>query len=280
MRVMGIEMIKALTPSAHQTAAALLCVLALSAATLAQASPDTSDVLQYDVVSIKLNKSKPTAVDVRMNIDGLRAVNVTLDLLIANAYSIRRELILDVPSWVQSTHFDMEAKLAASDAEAYMKRSYDQRGQMLQPVLADRFKLKVHTETRVLPVYELVLAKGGSRLTPANPASDYVPQGTGRPGTLRLQPGELTAQSVPITDLVRTLSNLLQRTVVDKTGLTAKYDLKLSWAAQQDGPAPSGDDNAPSLFTAIQEQLGLRLQSAKDPVEALVVDHVEQPTEN
>jgi uncharacterized protein (TIGR03435 family) len=169
---------------------------------------------------------------------------------------------------------------------------------MLRPALADRFKLKVHTETKQLPVYKIVLAKGGSKLKEATAGDTYAngikgPDGVGRPGMMRFGPGQLTAQAVPMTSLTNMLSQQLHRTVLDKTGLTGKYDLELNWTPDQGadpmfkGPEGSPqrgdaapDSSGPSIFTALQEQLGLKLQSAKGPVETLVIDHVEMPSEN
>jgi uncharacterized protein (TIGR03435 family) len=164
--------------------------------------------------------------------------------------------------------------------------------------LADRFKLKIHTETKQLPVYELVAPKGGSKLKEATAGDTYANgikglDGVGRGGLMRVGRGQLTAQAVPITSLANMLSQQLQRTVLDKTGLTGKYDLELNWTPDQgsdpmfkgaEGSPQRGDaapdSSGPSIFTALQEQLGLKLQSAKGPVETLVIDHVEMPSEN
>jgi uncharacterized protein (TIGR03435 family) len=169
---------------------------------------------------------------------------------------------------------------------------------MLQPLLAERFKLKAHTETKQLPVYELIVAKGGPKLKEATPGDTYAngfkgPDGVGRGGMMRMGRGQLTGQGVPITTLTNLLSQQLQRTVVDKTGLTGKYDLELNWTPEQGegglGPPPGAaspqaepapDATGPSIFTALQEQLGLKLQSTKGPVETLVIDHAEMPSEN
>jgi uncharacterized protein (TIGR03435 family) len=169
---------------------------------------------------------------------------------------------------------------------------------MLQPALAERFKLKVHSETKQLPVYELIVAKGGAKLKEATAGDTYAngikgPDGVGRGGMMRSGPGQLTAQAVPMTSLANLLSQQLHRTVLDKTGLTAKYDLELNWTPDQGsdpmfkGPEGSPqradaapDSSGPSIFTALQEQLGLKLQSANGPVETLVIDHVEMPSEN
>jgi uncharacterized protein (TIGR03435 family) len=272
-----------------------------STAPVATAQPDvTADVKvpAFDVVSVKPNKSDSGMVRVMTKPDGYAASNVSLKMLIQSAYGIREDLVSGAPSWADSARFDIDAKVAGSDVDALKKLSPEQRRSILQPLLADRFKLKAHTETKQLPVYELVLAKGGSKLKEAASGDTYAngikgPDGVGRAGLMRMGRGQLTAQAVPITSLANLLSQQLHRTVIDKTGLTGKYDLELNWtpdqgsepmfkgadgAQQRSDSAP--DSSGPSIFTALQEQLGLKLQSAKGPVETLVIDQVEMPSEN
>jgi uncharacterized protein (TIGR03435 family) len=156
---------------------------------------------------------------------------------------------------------------------------------MLQALLADRFKLTIHRETKNLPIYSLVIAKGGSKLQEAHL--------DGRPEDhmIRVGRGELTAPGIRLEDFAHILTQQTGRTVVDNTGLKGHYDLKFHWTPDQgeafDGPGGStspessiSSDMPPSIFTAIQEQLGLKLESRKGPVEILVIDHVEKPSEN
>jgi uncharacterized protein (TIGR03435 family) len=252
----------------------------------------------FDVVSIKLNKSDSGMIRVMTKPDGYSATNISLKMLLQAAYGIREDLISGVPSSADSTRYDVDAKVAGPDVDALKALSPEQRRSMLQPMLVDRFKVKVHTETKQLPVYELVLAKGGPKLKEAMPGDTYAngfkgPDGVAHGGMMRMGRGELTAQAIPTASLVNMLSQQLQHTVIDKTGLTGKYDFTLTWTPEEgsgpmfkgtDGgssrPEPAPDASGPSLFTALQEQLGLKLQSAKGPVETLVVDHVEMPTEN
>jgi len=230
--------------------------------------------------------------------DGYSASNVSLKMLVQSAYGIREDLISGAPSWADSARFDIDAKVAGSDVDALKKLTPEQRRLILQPLLADRFKLKMHTETKQLPVYELVPAKGGSKLKEATPGDTYAngikgPDGVGRGGMMKVGRGQLTSQAVPMTSLANMLAQQLHRTVIDKTGLTGKYDVELTWTPDQgadpmfkgpDGSPQRGDaapdTSGPSIFTALQEQLGLRLQSAKGPVETVVIDHVEMPSEN
>jgi uncharacterized protein (TIGR03435 family) len=251
----------------------------------------------FDIISIKENKSGSGMMRVMSKPDGYSATNVSLKMLLQMAYGIREDLITGAPNWGDSTRYDIEAKVAGADVDTLKKLSSEQRRAMLKPVLEERFKLKVHTETKQLPVYELVVAKGGSKLKQATPGDTYAngikgPDGTGHAGMMRVSRGELTGQALPITSLVSMLGQQLQRTVIDKTGLTGKYDFGLQWTDENSDPMfkgpdsnpqrsePSPDSSGPSIFTALQEQLGLKLQSAKGPVETLVVDSVAMPSEN
>jgi uncharacterized protein (TIGR03435 family) len=166
-------------------------------------------------------------------------------------------------------------------------------GPMLQTLLEDRFKLKLHRETKQLPVYELTLAKSGAKM-PRTKAGGCIPFTLDSPPPPPLAPGEpqrtfcgfrgfgvdglnrkLEVFGVTIADLVAALQRSeLRRTIIDKTGLAGTYDVRMTWAL--DSPSSDG----PSIFTAIQEQLGLKLESAKGPVQVLVIDHVEKPSAN
>jgi uncharacterized protein (TIGR03435 family) len=168
---------------------------------------------------------------------------------------------------------------------------------MLQALLAERLNLQVHRETKELPIYALVIAKNGPKFQEGKLGDTY-PNGfkglNGAPvgaGMMRMGAGEWTGQGIPIANLVGSLSRRLGRTVVDKTGLTGKYDFTLRWtpddnpvSPKEPGGAPDAaalpDSSGPSIFTALQEQLGLKLESQKGPVETIVIDHVERPSQN
>jgi len=163
------------------------------------------------------------------------------------------------------------------------KTFQEQMEQRLQALLAERFHLSVHRETKEQPVYALVVGKTGSKLQPAK---------EGSPGKIQWRRNQFTADGVQLQMLTPALASILGRPVIDKTGLTGNFDLTLEWAPDPNpsfgnfGPAPGadapppGDPNGPSIFTAVQEQLGLRLESEKGPVEIVVIDRVEKPSEN
>ena len=171
--------------------------------------------------------------------------------------------------------------------DAQMKTTVEQMRQKLQALLADRFQLTIHHETKEQPVYALVIGKNGSKLQ----ESQMKP--VDRHRLMRMGRSELDAEGAAIDMLTSTLSNVLGRPVIDRTGLKGDYDFKLQWTPDPSqsggfgGPPPPGveappppDPNGPSIFTAIQEQLGLRLESQKGPVDLIVIDRVEKLSEN
>jgi bla regulator protein blaR1 len=268
-------------------------------------APNTSTPYEYEAASIKPNKSDTNMVRLMFSPDGLTATNGTLQMLIHAAYGVEDHQISGGPGWLNSDHYDIEAKMDSATAEALHKLSEDQgrleRQRMLQALLADRFKLTIHRETKELPIYALVIAKNGPKIQEARPGDTYPngfkgPDGRAGAGMFFMNGnGSVTGQGIPIENLTRLLSRQLGRTVVDKTGLTGKYDFTVKWTPDESqgamfkgpGSGPQGsaskpppDSSGPSIFTAIQEQLGLKLESQKGLVEILVIDHVEKPSEN
>jgi uncharacterized protein (TIGR03435 family) len=225
--------------------------------------------------------------------DGFSAWFITLQQMISVAYGVERSQISGGPSWLPSERFDIEAKMDAATADALKKLSQDQRvltqQQMLQALLADRFQLTAHRETKELTVYKLVIAKGGPKLQEAKPDGAHPGAGSMQGSVLS---GEVTAQAVPIARLAHDLTQMLGHPVLDKTELKGVYDFKLQFtpddrlqppsglAPNERLPVPAADSNAPSLFDALQDQLGLKLESGKGPVEVIAVDRVERPSGN
>jgi uncharacterized protein (TIGR03435 family) len=271
-----------------------------SAQSTAQSAPTAT--FEYEVASIKPNKSDSGSSRFMFSPDSISATNVSLRLLFRNAYGVQDHQLAGLPSWIDSEKYDVEAKMDPSVADQLGKLRPDEysaaRQSMLQALLADRLKLTVRRESKDLPIYALVVAKNGPKLLEAKPGDSYSsgikgPNGAAGTNTFRMARGELTGQGVPMTDVVRLLTQQLHRSVVDKTGLTGKYDFTLKWTPDDNqvlfkenaGPAPTdnaatSDSSGPSIFTAIQEQLGLKLEQQKGPVEIIVVDHVEKPSAN
>jgi uncharacterized protein (TIGR03435 family) len=237
----------------------------------AQANTPAAKLPVYDVVSIKLNKSGNGNYYFRTGDDSFTATNVPLKLLVEMAYDIEQERISGVSGPIDSARFDVIAKMIEPDPEVIKKLSNRQRQSMLLPFLEERFQLKAHPETKILPVFEMALTKDGPRFK-QSPAPSK-PNPTWSSGN-----GRFAAHDLSMTYLASILTDLVHRTVIDKTGLTGKYEISLKWS-QDDGTSKQAD-SGPSIFTALPEQLGLKLKSAKGPVETLVVDHIAMPSAN
>jgi uncharacterized protein (TIGR03435 family) len=220
----------------------------------------------FEAVSIHRNLSGST--NTHINITGGRVTmtNASLKTLIRNAYDIQSFQFGGGPSWLDSDFYDIAA--TTGDRADISNGQYRA---LLRGLLTDRFQLKVHWETRQSDVYALVIAKGGPKLTESPDPSKAPGLNTNK----QSHQGRMTATNAPMLYLSSNLGNQLSRTVIDKTGLQGKYDWTLVW-----DPDPSADSTSPSLFTAVQEQLGLKLDPQKGPVETLVIDSVEHPSEN
>jgi uncharacterized protein (TIGR03435 family) len=237
----------------------------------------------FEAATVKRNKSGKSGSDSNFTNGRFVATNVTLkNVMQYEAYGLPEARIVGGPKWLDSERFDIEAKMDASTAAWLKGLSRDerrlQRQAMFQQLLADRFKLVTHWETRELPIYALVVAKGGAKLGAWK-------ESEGGP-SISVNDSEFTAHGVTMADLAgawtQELSRELGRVVVDRSGIDGRYDVAVTWtpdsgsAADEDGAADSGA----SIFTEIQEQLGLKLESAKGPVQVLVVDGVEMATGN
>jgi uncharacterized protein (TIGR03435 family) len=257
-----------------------VCLIAPGLLGAAHAQVRTAPALPgYDIVSVKPNTTGSGNMSYNTTENGFITKNISLRMLIGYAFEIRGDLIEGLNGPVASTHYDIQAKVSDPDPEVMKKITNDEQREMLLPVLADRFRLRTHRETKVLPIYELVLAKDGSKLKPL-PASDTPEKGAeglGR-GETNWGSTRLIGHAIPMSTVTHTLSQILKRTVSDKTGLAGEYDVMLRWTP--DTASASDDQTMGSIFTALQEQLGLRLRPAKGPVETLVVDHVQMPSEN
>ncbi|CAN5448566.1 hypothetical protein BH10ACI4_BH10ACI4_29360 [soil metagenome] len=246
----------------------------------------------YDVVSIKPNKSGSDLVRIMWPPDRFSATEVSLKQLLLYAYNLKLDSqILGLPGAISDARFDIEAKFDDESVATLKKLSKDEengrRRVMMQAILADRFRLRAHPENKELPIYALVVAKGGSRLKEADPNNTYSngikgPDGISRPGMWLSSNGELKAQAVLLKDMEKLLGERVDRLVVDKTGLTGKYDFNLQWTPEENRGTDdgTGKNSGPSIFTALQEQLGLKLESTKERVKVVVVDSVAMPSEN
>jgi uncharacterized protein (TIGR03435 family) len=263
---------------------------------------------RFEVASVKKNASSPRFMAVRPRAGGLATENAPLRLLMQNAYGVQAFQISEGPAWIQSEGYDIEAKADGKASRAQILL-------MLRSLLEDRFQLKLHRETKELPVYALTVAKSGLKLQPrkeggcipVDPSGTLPPPSNtpgqrapgfpcGMPGVMMEPSGvRIEGGKVAMPDFIRVLSMVLGRPVLDRTGFTETFDVRLDFtpdeaaaglprsagAGDPDSPPSAADPGSPpTIFAAIQEQLGLKLESVKGPVEVLVIDHVERPSQN
>ena len=243
---------------------------------------------EFDVASVKEDKSEDGRSKYMATPDGITMTNVPLKVMIAEAYGINQEFISGGPGWIDSTGYDLTAKVAAEDVPKLKQLTQAERWAMVQPLLEERFKLKVRVQRKIVPVYELRVIKSGTKLTPSAPGSPNAAkaEAPGAPsrGRMFMGPGHFIGHAVGMNILVANLAYVVHRPIVDKTGLTSTYDFDVKYAPEDEhGGAKPDDgisDQLPSIFTAFEEQLGLKLQSAKGPVKTLVIDQAEKAAEN
>jgi uncharacterized protein (TIGR03435 family) len=216
----------------------------------------------FDAATVKLSRSTENGSTVYTDIGGgLSLKYMTLKDLIAFAWDVRDYQISGKPAWINSTHYDVNAKSQTVAGLVQLRP-------LIQPLLTERFQLVLHKSTKELVYYALVIGKNEAKLKPsAVPSPQYRGHG-----------GEFMGQGLPMSIFAGKLGDELGRPVLDKTGLTGTYDINLQWTPD-DGEQKTGPSR-PSLFTAVHEQLGLKLESQKGPVEVLIVDRAERPTEN
>jgi uncharacterized protein (TIGR03435 family) len=281
-------------------------IVALVTSAIAQNATPSVSATEFDVASIKPNNSsnlpplnpvvlmvlRNGAIFTRNGRYSMQGINATTpSVLIQAAYDVRDFQILEAPDWVERERYDVEAR-APEDT------TFEQMRPMLRSLLADRFKLTLRRETRQLPVYELVPARDGLKIVPTRegscvPREKAVLFGPLMCGGMRRQAANpalerkdvIEAAGVPMSTLIDFLSTESGRIVIDKSGFTDVFNFRLEFASTlpggftADAPAPSAPLGV-SIFTAIEEQLGLRLRSTTGPVDVLVIDHVERPSPN
>ena len=228
----------------------------------------------YDVVSVKQNISGDGSYGWGNHNDGFTASNVTLKQILGFAYDIKEDQIFGLTGPISSAHFDIVAKVLAPDAGKPPDLTDTQSVAMLIPLLADRFHLQAHLETKIMPVYELVVAHGGPKFQLSHAERTGSDWNMSWSNTDRV----INAKDTSMIDLAAALSDQVHRKVIDKTGLTGSADITLKWS--DDVAAEAGGPNVISIFTAVEEQLGLKLQPSKGPVDTLVIDHAEMPSAN
>jgi len=259
--------------------ASLLLALPAAHAQLAHKGPAAVIALSktvdpYDVSTIKENKSAAGSGGIKFGDNVFIANNVTLQFVLQIVYDIKGNRIVGLTGPVGSTNFDLTAKVLPSADGTQPKLTDQQLVAMMIPLLADRFHLQAHLESRISPVYDLVVAKSGIKLKLDQSERTDASYNNSFAGSEKT----LTAKSFSMEELADALSDMADRKVIDKTNIPGHADITLKWS--DDVALTQDDPNAISIFTAVEDQLGLKLQPAKGPVDTLVIDHIEMPTEN
>jgi len=250
-----------------------------------QSNPTQTGTPKFDVASVKLSTERG-ALFVRPMPGGRLMATAPVKLLIMYAYAFQRSQIVGGPEWINDDRYEIDAK-AGENANR------EQLMAMLQSLLEDRFQMRVHRESRETSVYALVVGKNGPKLSPPKEATcpaantPVPPSQSGAAptpcGQMRILPSatgvRMEGDRVPLAELLRVLAVAVDRPLLDKTNLPGLFDIRLHFIAEAPG-APPSDSPVPNVFDALQEQLGLKLDSSKGPVEFLVIDRVERPTAN
>ena len=259
-------------------------LLALMLAALLAVGAAHAQGYSYEVSAVRPNTTGSGNSSVNNNDGAYVSLNQGLRDIIEDCFNLQIDgQIIGLPAWAASAHYDIKAKLDAETATRLKALKGEEQNkaedELIQHLLEDRFKLKFHHETRELPEYALVQSKTGNTLKAADPASS---KAGNMSWYVKDNSQKMEAYSAEMVRLVTLLCNQVHRPVVDKTGLTGKYDMKLEWTREDmiNSTADGTSDRAPGLMTALQEQLGLKLESTKGTVDVIVIDHIEQPTEN
>jgi bla regulator protein blaR1 len=235
------------------------------------------DASTFDVISIRPQAPGDTSFVVHMPRNGqFSARGAVATLVLMLAYDVQESQIIGGPNWFATEKWEIDAP-----RDDGITHSVEETRLMLQKMLENRFALRIHRETEQLPVYALTIAKGGPKFKPL--------EENGRTnGTVRVASKSISLESVDLVRMAQVLATALGRPVIDRTGLTGRYNLNLQWddapipqggVPGLDVPAPPGDEYG-SIFTAIQDQLGLRLESQRAPVDVIVIDRIERPSAN
>lgn len=251
----------------------LSCAFLMQAQNGGPSEKTLSAPLSYEVASVRLYKPHGSP-NIYISSDSHSfSANLSVAMLLQYAFGVlMADEISGVPAWARSEQYAIEAKIDAKTSEQLDRLNGDRQQQelrkMMQSLLADRFDLQFHRETKMLPVYDLAITKTGLKMKASRSTSQI---------HFVMDHDHLDATGIAMSNLIRSLAQITGRVVIDRTGLTGRYDVSLSWAPEMDtDDAQSG----PSIFTAVQEQLGVKLESAKEPVETVVIDRIDRPTEN
>jgi uncharacterized protein (TIGR03435 family) len=283
-------------PALFLVAATLLGVNAVTVQRVGAQLDRQGSARTFEVASVRPNRSGETRLSFGGPPGRYEIVNAPLRTIVRVAHQVQDYQIVEAPGWIADERFDILATTPAT--------SPAERAEMLRNLLADRFSLRTHSERRDMPIFEMVLARSDGRLGPSARATDVncAERAAGRSGGvppppppgvpldrplcgLMLRPGALMAGAMTMGEFARALAPQVNRFVADRTGITGFFDFDVQFTPDQTTPAPPGasplppiDSAGPSLFTALQEQLGIRLNATRGAVEVLVIDAISRPT--
>jgi uncharacterized protein (TIGR03435 family) len=275
---------------------AAFAVLVVTATTGAHACGQTPGAPSFEVATVKPARNASAATNFGIAPNRFNAENATAKELIGFAYNVKTSNGIEgEPNWTASEKFDVDAKIGDAEAEVIGKLQPSQRieeyRRMMQSLLAERFGLKTSNQTRELPVYALIAARNGPQLTQVDPTKQRLPMLWGG------SKGELHAESVPMAffaDWISGSGDTDGRPVIDRTGLTGSYDFTLKWTRIEDAANAMGslgtsqpttganpvDREGPSFISALREQLGLTLVPTSAPIQVLIIQSMEKPSQN
>jgi uncharacterized protein (TIGR03435 family) len=271
--------VKLRTPSLQ-----IVCLAALLLSSIGRGNPvlgqKSTDPVSFEVVSVKPSAPDCALVMIGPSEDGFHLHCLSLLLLVQYAYNLNPfedGHVLGLPAWGGGARFDLDAPVQSTDRTRFDALSPPEKAMLLRPALAERFGLRTHEEQREMPVYSLIKGKSAPKLKPADPDNPVAAQ---KPTLIRRGRGRLEAYHCTMHDFLSFISPLRGRSIVDRTGLSGSYDFSLDYTPETNTqPAPE-DDAAPSIFTAVQEQLGLRLVSDKALQPVVIVDAASRPEPN
>ena len=256
----------------------------------AQAQTTPQDTLKFEVASVK--PADPDAQGTRIQLapgGGMNMVNASVKQLITFAYDVRESQLVSGPNWLESQRYDIIAKPPPAEGPTDPRQMTNDQRETLQRqmrervrnLLADRFQLTIHKETKDIPIYALVLGKNGSKIQPSK-------EQQGPRHGMQVRRGQMNAEGATLQMLANALSNITGRPVIDRTGLKGNFDFKFEWTPENGALTPGApgepgsqvDLSGPTIFTAVQDQLGLKLESEKGPVEMIVIDRLEKASAN
>lgn len=245
----------------------------------------------FDVVSIKPYGHDDLSIGIAMTADRISATGMSMHMIIREALGVTNDRLVGEPDWVNSARFNFEAKIGSEDLQMFKQLTSQQRWAMFLPVLEDRCKLRFHHEVRTRTVYVLTVSKGGTKLRPSVPSKADAKLQQRHKDNSEANEITIARHGASMGSIVRVISLAVGSTVIDETGLKGSYDYELDYAPDQNlskWVPPPGDGanlaaqggSEPSIFTALNDQLGLKLKAQRKPVDVVVIDHIEPPSPN